>query len=141
MALFSPTVLTAFSLLAGAQAASFVCSEGSSSSYTAAKNYVGCFEGGGGFFDGGKLYSIAMTPQVCSDYCGERGFVYGAIYSGTQCLCGSSMSDAPATSDDKCNTKCPTDPSLMCGSYRLYVEPYPDACWADFCLCVKRVCL
>ncbi|KAK2021990.1 hypothetical protein LX32DRAFT_733097, partial [Colletotrichum zoysiae] len=93
MAFLSPTILTALSLLSGTQADPFVCSEDSFSSYTATKDYVGCFEGGGGFFDKGKLYSVAMTPQGCSDYCGERGFVYGGIFSGNQCLCGSNMGE------------------------------------------------
>lgn len=30
-----------------------------------------------------KLSSIAMTPQFCADFCGERGYAYGGINFGT----------------------------------------------------------
>ncbi|KAK1585966.1 glycosyl hydrolase family 3 N terminal domain-containing protein [Colletotrichum navitas] len=63
------------------------------------------------------------------------------------------MSDAPATSDDKCNTECPTDPSLMCGSsgyvsvYKITnpgsrdasAVPVPPAC-QTYPLCEHPVC-
>jgi beta-D-xylosidase 4 len=53
-------------------------------SYDASITYLGCYRDPTvSILSAAKLSTIAMTPQVCANWCGERGFAYGGIERGT----------------------------------------------------------
>ena len=79
--------LTAASLLASTALAqdNFTCNaSGAASSYNATANYLGCYlDPSVSILGAVKLSTIAMTPQLCTNFCGERGYSYGGINFGT----------------------------------------------------------
>ncbi|KAK6538495.1 hypothetical protein TWF694_010078 [Orbilia ellipsospora] len=98
---------------------SFVCDASSNGpSYNASITYQGCYSDPSVSILGAlKLSTIAMTPQFCGNFCGERGFAYGGVEFGTQCFCGitPNFSNAVKTSENRCSQKCTTQPSSACG--------------------------
>jgi beta-D-xylosidase 4 len=77
--MLAATVLTQNSSSSG-----FVCQTGAGSSYTADISYLGCYNDSSvSILSAAKLPTIAMTPQFCGNYCGEKGFAYGGIEFGT----------------------------------------------------------
>ncbi|EPS33075.1 putative beta-xylosidase [Penicillium oxalicum 114-2] len=88
-------------------------------SYEASTKYLGCYSDPKvTILTSAKLSTIAMTPQFCADWCGQRGFPHSGIEFGTQCFCGAEpdLSDATRTDDGDCNTPCPLEPSSSCGA-------------------------
>ena len=63
----------------------FTCeSSGSGSVYNGTGKYLGCYNDPSvSILSSAKLSSIAMTPNFCATFCGERGFAYGGIEFGT----------------------------------------------------------
>jgi len=63
----------------------FVCQSGSSAAtYNASFTSLGCYNDSSvSILSASKLSTIAMTPQFCADYCGQKGFGYGGINFGT----------------------------------------------------------
>jgi beta-D-xylosidase 4 len=52
--------------------------------YNASKSYLGCYlDPKVTILTAAKLSTIAMTPQYCANWCGQRGFAYGGIEFGT----------------------------------------------------------
>ncbi|KAK4580133.1 hypothetical protein LTR86_000336 [Recurvomyces mirabilis] len=105
-------------LLAQAAASyAFTCQSSASAAYNATSNYLGCYTGGTSILSAVKLSTIAMTPQLCTSWCGERGFQYGAIVFGTQCFCDHqpNYSMSQKVNDTQCSDRCTTDPSQRCG--------------------------
>jgi len=87
------------------------------SEYTADFKVLGCYNDSSvSILQDLKLSTIAMTPQFCADFCGERGYAYGGIDFGTQCFCGPepNFDNANKIADEDCSP-CFTDPSVLCG--------------------------
>jgi len=63
----------------------FVCQSGpSAATYNASFTSLGCYNDSTvSILSASKLSTIAMTPQFCANYCGEKGFGYGGINFGT----------------------------------------------------------
>lgn len=52
--------------------------------YNASASYVGCYlDPSVSILTSAKLSTIIMTPEYCTNWCGERGFAYGGIEFGT----------------------------------------------------------
>ncbi|KAJ5379806.1 glycoside hydrolase superfamily, partial [Penicillium cataractarum] len=113
-------LLSLIAVSTGVQA-SFTCTMNSSSlatAYNASTSYLGCYlDPKVTILTAAKLSTIAMTPQYCANWCGQRGFAYGGIEFGTQCFCGNmpDFSTASKTNDTSCNSRCSTEPSSSCG--------------------------
>ncbi|KFY12446.1 hypothetical protein V492_03851 [Pseudogymnoascus sp. VKM F-4246] len=111
--------LTAFNFCAYA---SFKCDaddSGPGTAYNASSKYLGCYDDPHvSILSDAKLSTIAMTPQFCANWCGQRGFAHGGIEFGTQCFCGSTpnLSQATKVDDSRCSSKCTTEPSSSCGA-------------------------
>ncbi|KAK1819727.1 hypothetical protein LTR12_005897 [Friedmanniomyces endolithicus] len=118
--------LAATSLLASSAVAqsNFTCkSAGTGTTYNATSKYLGCYlDPSVSILGAVKLSTIAMTPQLCTSFCGARGYSYAGINFGTQCFCdvAPNYSNAKLVDDTKCSSKCYTDPSQRCGA--TYVE-------------------
>ncbi|KAK3074396.1 hypothetical protein LTR53_003190 [Teratosphaeriaceae sp. CCFEE 6253] len=114
--------MAAASLLATSALAqsNFTCdSSGAVSGYNATSKYLGCYlDRQVSILGAVKLSTIAMTPQLCTNFCGERGYSFGGINFGTQCFCDvvANYANAVKTDDSTCSTKCYTDPSQSCGA-------------------------
>jgi xylan 1,4-beta-xylosidase len=84
MAILTATLL---SLMAAQAIASspFVCGGSSSGAvYNATKTYLGCYQDRSvSILAQAKAITIAMTPQYCANFCGERGYAYGGVEFGT----------------------------------------------------------
>ena len=67
--------------------ASSLCTSSSSApttAYNATTSYLGCYlDPHVTILTAAKLSTIAMTPQYCATWCGQRGFEYGGIEFGT----------------------------------------------------------
>ena len=63
----------------------FTCEpSGSGAVYNGTGKYLGCYNDPSvSILSSAKLSSIAMTPNFCATYCGQRGFAYGGIEFGT----------------------------------------------------------
>ena len=63
----------------------FTCQTGSAgASYNATSEYLGCYlDPSVSILGAVKLSTIAMTPQFCTNFCGERGYSYAGINFGT----------------------------------------------------------
>jgi beta-D-xylosidase 4 len=85
MASFLVLPMLATAVLAqNSSSSGFVCQTGASASYTAEISYLGCYNDSSvSILSAAKLSTIAMTPQLCGNYCGEKGFGYGGIEFGT----------------------------------------------------------
>jgi len=60
------------------------CAADTTSTYNASATYLGCYlDRSVSILSASKLSTIAMTPQFCVDWCGERGYTYGGIEFGT----------------------------------------------------------
>lgn len=47
--------------------------------------YLGCYNDTMvSILTAAKISTIAMTPQFCANFCGERGFAYGGLNFATQ---------------------------------------------------------
>ncbi|MGA1847036.1 WSC domain-containing protein [Deferribacter abyssi] len=83
-------------------------------------NYLGCFKDAGdpaglrGRDLGAWWFSSAnMTPQLCIQECGKRGYIYSGVQYGSQCFCDNNYGMyGPA---NNCNMKCSGDTSKICG--------------------------
>ncbi|KAK5109975.1 hypothetical protein LTR62_006342 [Meristemomyces frigidus] len=115
-------------LLAQAAATyAFTCQSSAGATYNATSTYLGCYTGGTSILSAAKLSTIAMTPQLCTTWCGERGFAYGGVVFGTfvattpqrqeQCFCDHqpNYSMSKKVADTQCSDLCTTDPSQRCG--------------------------
>jgi beta-D-xylosidase 4 len=111
------------------------CAADTTSIYNASATYLGCYlDRSVSILSAAKLSTIAMTPQFCADWCGERGYPYGGIelcylsltrtcckirtYArDRQCFCDvkPDFSQATKTNDTSCSSKCVTEPSSACG--------------------------
>jgi xylan 1,4-beta-xylosidase len=79
----------AFALLAmmAGSGMAFTCQPSGSSSSNFTFTSLGCYNDSMvSILSASKLSTIAMTPQLCANYCGERGFGYGGIEFGTYVL-------------------------------------------------------
>ena len=79
--------LAATSLLASSAVAqsNFTCkSAGTGTTYNATSKYLGCYlDPSVSILGAVKLSTIAMTPQLCTSFCGARGYSYAGINFGT----------------------------------------------------------
>ena len=73
------------SVLLTSGAMAFVCNPaGGAATYNATSNYLGCYNDSSvSILSSAKVSTIAMTPQFCANFCGERGFGYAGIEFGT----------------------------------------------------------
>lgn len=100
-----------------------------------AMSYLGCFSNPASALSGGPSMSIDLNaPQACSDECGAAGYSYAGVQGSyvdpehnvdpnfllilthcRTCLCASSFSGAPNTTDAACGAACPGDIYEFCG--------------------------
>lgn len=73
-------VLSPYLALVYAICAASLCQASTTSTYNAVSKYLGCYNDSMvSILSSAKLSTVAMTPQYCANYCGERGFGYGGI--------------------------------------------------------------
>ncbi len=85
-----------------------------------AQDYLGCYTDqgehtgtGGRDLDGFMTRSDAMTPRLCAETCGRKGFTYAGVQLGVACFCGNSYGRTGPS--QACSTACAGDRNLNCG--------------------------
>jgi hypothetical protein len=89
--------------------------------------YIGCFaDSSQRILDGlesyfpqsypsGFLQALNMTIELCGTFCDQRGFNYSGVEFGSQCFCGSTLPNAPTSTN--CTKSCIGLPSETCGGF------------------------
>ena len=68
-----------------------------------------------------SVFQTTNTPSLCVKLCSDYGYNAAGVEYGQECYCGDLADVAAATgsiivADTYCNTPCPGDPTLLCGS-------------------------
>lgn len=77
-----------------------------------------------------------VTPETCSQYCSERGYLYSGTEYYSQCFCGNGLGNAQPLDPSTCDTPCSASTSETCGgSNALSIvrvnQVYTSGCFAD----------
>jgi WSC domain len=75
-----------------------------------------------------------MTVEICSAFCGTRGYTYFGVEYGTECYCGNTLlASSTVATDGRCNMACPGKAAEVCGGpgglslYKAVTLPSPTA--------------
>ncbi|KAJ3553098.1 hypothetical protein NM688_g3800 [Phlebia brevispora] len=58
-----------------------------------------------------------MTPTLCQNMCGSKGFSMAGLEYGAECYCGNSFANnlGGPIPDSQCSMACAGDSAFMCG--------------------------
>ncbi|KAL5006137.1 hypothetical protein ScPMuIL_017295 [Solemya velum] len=97
--------------------------------------YLGCYENIGPRELTGDWMEDKQSnsPEVCKDFCREKGFKYAGTQAGSFCYCGNSYGYR-WDNKRKCDIPCPGDSTQKCGSSRhssVYELDFYIGCFID----------
>ncbi|KAE9379342.1 WSC-domain-containing protein [Stipitochalara longipes BDJ] len=117
---YSSTVLSTTTSLASST--SLTSSTTSSASPTATGvggyGYVGCQTDAGvgdRTLSSTSFTDTSMTVEVCSSFCGARGYTYFGVEYSTECYCGNTLGTSTTATDGRCNMACGGSATEICG--------------------------
>ncbi|XP_065225845.1 uncharacterized protein LOC135849378 [Planococcus citri] len=102
----------------------------------AASRYLGCYKDDKPFptLEGIKeIFEKTLTPELCSETCGLRGYAFSGVETGNECYCSHSFpSVILRVADSECSSPCSGSQNDRCGGYhRIAVYdngvPHPQA--------------
>ncbi|CAG0922483.1 unnamed protein product [Notodromas monacha] len=82
--------------------------------------FLGCFQDGRNRFlnDTHVVLKTENTPKNCVSYCRLGGYVYAGVQYGTECWCGTHLSNNPVPLESsRCDMTCSGDPTSTCGGF------------------------
>lgn len=80
---------------------------------------------------GAAFRHSSMTFDMCTSYCGNRGFAMAGVEYGTECYCGNQFSGGASLNliSDQCYMPCGGDSSQICGGPNalfVMINPNPN---------------
>ncbi|XP_074658722.1 xylosyltransferase oxt-like [Tubulanus polymorphus] len=94
------------------------------------KEYRGCFKDTADRDVNGleKSDFKQLTPDICRQFCLEKGFYYAAVQYSYSCFCGNLYGKHGRVADAECNMKCLNSPSFICGEiFRYFSNGNPQS--------------